>query len=385
MSQARRILLTGLLLATAGLIPAACGSTTSPTPVPEATATPEPIVTPVPSPMASAVPTPQPAASVTANTSSEGQAAPNNHVARLADETWEFLVKLTEGFSPRETATSEEKATADYLLGLFEDFGFEAQLQPFTFERLATDRPLLTLTLPEVRDFEALPMRFGAVTTATGLLVHVGLAREGDLPETGLSGKIALVHRGEITFAEKVRRVQDAGALAAVVYNNVPDLFRGDLGSQVDIPAVSVSEQDGESLLTLMAGGDVLATVALSFTSYDSQNVIAEKPGAAGDGRVVILGAHYDTVPDTQGANERPPRAEPVHQRPRPDCQEAAQQRADGHGAGEDSAAPPKLLGDRFQEHPKHGERFGALGKAGQPDHQNNDPPVVHTTLARGF
>ena len=322
-----------MLLATAGLILAACGSTTSPTPVPAATAaaltptpspqpsptpepppaptatpdptaTPEPTVAPVPSPTTGAVPTPQPAASVTANTDSGGQAAPVNQVARLADETWEFLVKLTEDFSPRETATGEEKAAADYLLGLFEDIGYEAQLQPFTFERLAAERPFLTLTLPEVRDFEALPMRFGAETTATGLLVHVGLAREGDLPETGLSGKIALVHRGEITFEEKVRRIQDAGALAAVVYNNVPDLFRGDLGSQADIPAVSVSEQDGESLLTLMASGDVVATVALSFASYASRNVIAEKPGTAGDGRVVVLGAHYDTVPDTQGAND---------------------------------------------------------------------------------
>jgi aminopeptidase YwaD len=222
----------------------------------------------------------------------------------LADETWEFLVKLTEDFSPRETATDEEKAAADYLLGLFEDIGYEAQLQPFTFERLSTEGPLLTLTVPEERDVEALPIGLGAVATATGLLVDVGLARVDDLPESGLSGKIALVRRGLIAFEDKVRRVQDAGAVAAIIYNNLPNLFRGTLRRQAGIPAVSISKENGESIMKLMAGGDVEATVAVTLTIYDSRNVVAEKPGTAGDGSVVVLGAHYDTVPNTQGAND---------------------------------------------------------------------------------
>ena len=32
--------------------------------------------------------------------------------------------------------------------------------------------------------------------------------------------------------------------------------------------------------------------------------MIADKPGTAGDGRVVVLGGHYDTVPNVPGAND---------------------------------------------------------------------------------
>jgi aminopeptidase YwaD len=53
-----------------------------------------------------------------------------------------------------------------------------------------------------------------------------------------------------------------------------------------------------------MAAGEVTATVSIVYEMNDSRNVIAEMPGKSDDGRVVVLGAHYDTVPDTQGAND---------------------------------------------------------------------------------
>ena len=53
-----------------------------------------------------------------------------------------------------------------------------------------------------------------------------------------------------------------------------------------------------------MASGEVTATVSVVIEASDSRNVIAELPGSSDDGRVVVLGGHYDTVPDTQGAND---------------------------------------------------------------------------------
>jgi aminopeptidase YwaD len=67
---------------------------------------------------------------------------------------------------------------------------------------------------------------------------------------------------------------------------------------------VAISQTSGEIIAEAMAGGDVEATVTLVIKTLESRNVIAEKPGTGDGGAVLILGAHYDTVPETQGAND---------------------------------------------------------------------------------
>ena len=285
----------------------ACGATAPPppTPTPEPTAT----ATPTPTPEPTATPTQSPTATPTAEPPTEeisgvGEGPLEGLISRLSDETWDFLVDLTLGHSPRASSSGQEKAAADFLVQVFEDIGYEAGLQPFGVGVLARDRPLLSLHQPEPRGLEGLPLRMAGIGEATGALVDVGLARAEDLPEGGLAGKIAFIRRGTITFEEKVHRVEGAGAVAAVVYNSAPSLFAGTLSTPAGIPAVSVSAATGELIAEAMAAGEVEATVSLVMVNYDSRNVIAEKPGAAAGGPVVVLGAHYDTVPDTQGAND---------------------------------------------------------------------------------
>ena len=210
--------------------------------------------------------------------------------------------------SPRESATDEEQAAAEYLRQELESLGYEVRVEPFTFERTALDRALWlpdrTLRLPDGEAFVGIPMRMSSLGTVSGPLVHVGLAREEDIPAGGLAGRIALIQRGEILFEEKVSRVAEAGAGAAVIYNNVPRLFAGVLENQAAIPAISISQEDGERLLEMMAAGAVEATVSLETRTYSSRNLVAELPGGSGSDRVLIVGAHYDTTPDTQGAND---------------------------------------------------------------------------------
>jgi subtilisin family serine protease len=80
---------------------------------------------------------------------------------------------------------------------------------------------------------------------------------DGELADGGLcdaSGNwtemVVLCARGDITFLEKVESVMDGGGVAAVIYNNAPGGFSGTLGSEgVYIPAISISQEDGWSLL----------------------------------------------------------------------------------------------------------------------------------------
>lgn len=43
------------------------------------------------------------------------------------------------------------------------------------------------------------------------------------LNKDDLSGKIAIIERGECTFVDKARRAMKAGAVAVIIFDNVPD------------------------------------------------------------------------------------------------------------------------------------------------------------------
>ena len=289
------------LVALFGLLMLACNPPASSIPAQE----PAPAFTSSPTPTPR--PAPQPAAADASRTSSGGPAAVTPTPAkdypadRLADQSWAFLQRFTEEMSPRESATDEEKAAADYLVRELELLGYEARLQPFDYEELLGNQAVRLLDGETLRTN---PLRFTGVGTADGILAEVGLARAEEVSEEKVSGRVALIRRGELTFAEKVTRVAEAGAVAAIIYNNQAGVFRGWLDDESAIPVVALSREDGERLLAMMAEGDVAVTVTVEVETYNSRNIIAERAGTSGDERTLIVGAHYDTTPGTQGAND---------------------------------------------------------------------------------
>lgn len=216
---------------------------------------------------------------------------------------FQYLTELSTDIAPRPSGTEEELAAAEYLASKFEEFGYETSLREFTLERLSQELSDLTLDSPDAEELDVIPLVRSATGTAAGILTSAGLAREEDIPPEGLDGKIALVERGLIRFSEKVDRLAEAGAVGAVIYNNSPGNFQGVLSSGgSSIPAVAISREDGERLLDLIGAGGLQATVTVTADSIPSRNVVAEKAGT-GQG-VVVLGAHYDTVPGVEGAND---------------------------------------------------------------------------------
>ena len=222
-------------------------------------------------------------------------------VVPWAQRTGAFLDRFIAEMSPRESATEEEAAAADYLTAELEGLGYEAGLQPFTFERLSR-RQKVEVTGGET--FRSVPLQFTGLGTVSGELAEVGLGKEGEVSKDSVSGRIALIGRGEITFEEKTTRVAEAGAVGVIIFNNEDGVFRGQLRDQADIPVVAIRRADGERLLRLMGEGEVEVTIAAEAETKESRNIIAERTGGTGNGKVVIIGAHYDTTPDTQGAND---------------------------------------------------------------------------------
>ena len=276
-----------------------------------------PALTPIQSP-APATAAPQPDASEPSTALAAAKAAPGMPAPRLTaseqaageaatDELSAYalsqLAILSQTLGPRQSATAEEKEAADFLASQFAEHGFSVQLQPFTVRSFSQDDSGLFLTQGDTTRVKVEPISGTRSGDVAGQLVSVGLARPEDIPDSGLVGKIALAQRGLVPFGEKAANIAAAGALGTVIYNNEPGNFRGTLGGSSEIPVAAVSQEDGERLEALLAASaSSAAKLKLHYSQNPSQNVIAEKPGQ-GTG-VVILGAHYDTVPGIAGATD---------------------------------------------------------------------------------
>ncbi|MBI3006073.1 MAG: S8 family serine peptidase [Ignavibacteriales bacterium] len=137
---------------------------------------------------------------------------------------------------------------------------------------------------------EANPFAFAGLTadsgiTATSVPSGRGLSAADFPPE--VNGNIALIERGDITFAEKVRNAQDAGAVGVIIYNNVEGNFNGTLGTARDdirnrdwVPAASLSQADGQLLVAAGRPTVTLYNVVSDFAKFQGTSMAS--PHVAG-------------------------------------------------------------------------------------------------------
>jgi extracellular elastinolytic metalloproteinase len=76
---------------------------------------------------------------------------------------------------------------------------------------------------------------------------------------TELNGKIVILRRGDCTFVSKVLNAQAAGAIAVIIINNLPNQLVTMSGADatITIPAVFVTQEVGEAIITEMQSGPV--------------------------------------------------------------------------------------------------------------------------------
>lgn len=215
------------------------------------------------------------------------------HVERLAGDT-----------GSRVAGTAGEAAAADHIAASLEDLGFQVERQPFPFQSYEDRGAELAVAEPRAAAIPSLALRLAAAGEVSGTLVPAGLGRPEDVAQADLVGKVALLRRGEITLGDKVRNAAAGGAIGVVITNNEPGNFAGTLGTAGSIPAVSVSQEDGDRLRALVNEGPVAVRLLVRSATREgtSENVIGTLAGS-GPGTVVI-GAHYDSVAAGPGAND---------------------------------------------------------------------------------
>ena len=291
------------LLVLVVLLVAACGATPTPAGTDAVTATPTATATPSPTPTATALPTPtatdtpSPAPSPTVTATSNP-----SDVNSLADRAMVHLRWLSQTLGIRASTSPEEREAAEYISNQLRSFGYQVEVQEFPVRAVEEVGRHLQVEAAEPHAFLVTVLAGSGRGEVTAPLTFVGLGKEDDFSVEGLDGRVALIERGEIAFGEKVENARRAGAVGVVIFNNVPGLFLGTLGGAFDIPAAGISRADGEELLRLLEEGEVTVTFSVLEEERSSQNVVAT--GNEGEGPIVVLGAHYDSVPESPGAND---------------------------------------------------------------------------------
>ncbi|RYD33200.1 MAG: hypothetical protein EOP86_13930, partial [Verrucomicrobiaceae bacterium] len=123
--------------------------------------------------------------------------------------------------------------------------------------------------------WSAAALEYSGETDASGLaglVYNCGLGRSSEFP-AGVSGNIAFIQRGTLNFSDKISNAAQAGAIAAIVYDNTAggvDSGNWTLGTAGNwIPALQVTQATGNAILAKL---DSAVPVPATVFNYPARN-----------------------------------------------------------------------------------------------------------------
>ncbi|KOP66264.1 peptidase S8 [Bacillus sp. FJAT-18019] len=106
-------------------------------------------------------------------------------------------------------------------------------------------------------------------------LVYADLGKPEDFADKDLTGKIALIKRGDLAFVDKIANAKAAGAMGAIVFNQNPgpiDVLLGD--SFAFIPTFSMSKEDGDYIQSQLAANPDLK---VNFSDFKRDRTLGDE------------------------------------------------------------------------------------------------------------
>lgn len=217
----------------------------------------------------------------------------------------------------RAAGTPGYDASADYVANRLRQAGYEVTVQRFELPTSAAtlDAELRETEVTDAREFEP-TTDFAPMEGTIGGKVQAPLQPvDAGSPTSGCEveyfdgfqqGGVALLRRGTCTFGVKARNAEEAGASAALVFNDGEPAGEVLLGSldrpRVGIPVVGTSAAVGEDLLA-REGSSGIRMFVDDEASGRTTNVIAQTRGGKAD-ETVMVGAHLDSVAQGPGIND---------------------------------------------------------------------------------
>ncbi len=204
-------------------------------------------------------------------------------------------------YGPRVAGSEAGERARAYVEAQLRAAGYSVRRETFSYPRfddLGSDVSLGDQT-PSGQTLSGLALQGTKGGEVSAPLARVpGLGNSQDFAGADVRGKIAVVARGQIPFAEKARNATQAGALGLIVVNNVPGDVRGTLGESVALPVLGVSQDVGARLSD---GAAAKLSVRVRSADVRGVNVIAQMSGTAPQ---LLFGAHLDSVTKSPGAND---------------------------------------------------------------------------------
>ncbi|MFJ4969136.1 M28 family peptidase [Streptomyces sp. NPDC088755] len=209
---------------------------------------------------------------------------------------------------------------AAYVHTLLKAAGYRVSYQKFDFVYTETLAEKLSAVTPTPFDAEIKALTYTKSTPVGGITAELAAppvdadgttgCEPGDYAAGAFTGKVALIRRGGCAFGIKQEQAAAAGAVGAIIYNNIDAGYgplSGTLGDPATgkIPTAGLSKPDGDRLAAGLAQGPVTISfeVRQLQETRTTKNVIAEtRGGDAAD--TVVLGAHLDAVKAGPGIND---------------------------------------------------------------------------------
>lgn len=228
----------------------------------------------------------------------------------------------------RASGTPGFDASAAYVTSRLERAGYEPRRQEFSFKGFTELAPaVFARTAPDAHTYaegtEFATMGYSGTGDVTAAVTPVDLQLPpGPTASSSTSGceaadfagfpagNVALMQRGTCTFGVKAANAQAAGASAVVIFNEGQegrtDTPLGTLGEDTTatIPALGTSFAVGQALAAQPATVHIATSTKIE--TVQTANVIADLAprNATKAGKVVLLGAHLDSVAAGPGIND---------------------------------------------------------------------------------
>ncbi|POR37526.1 Peptide hydrolase [Tolypocladium paradoxum] len=242
----------------------------------------------------------------------------------------------------RAFGTSGDNRTRELLISRTQNFlrkHLDTTIQKFTHMYEHTSN--ITLTGPGGENVPVMTLEYNHATPLPGGISaplvetpvddeHGTACFEGQWQGVDAAGKIALIKRGKCAISDKVRLAREHGALAVVLYNQVPGNTTGPMpkttaGARIGLASGNVSSatlgvdnvgklvpvglvglHDGLAWSKRLAAGEtfnVRLVVDAIAEEREGWNVIADSKSGSNESYIMI-GAHYDSGPNSPGIND---------------------------------------------------------------------------------
>ncbi|GAA6620761.1 M28 family peptidase [Scytonema sp. NUACC26] len=210
----------------------------------------------------------------------------------------EALVNL----GPRVTGTPVMEKASTYLVNEYRKAGYVTEVQTFTYSKFKDNGSQLTIDGETIKGSALNGTIPGNVNAPLVAVPNYG--RKADFTSVNVTGAIAIVQRGEIRFSEKAKNALAAGAVGLVIVNNKSGDLYGSLAEEVKIPVLTLSQEKGDRILQQVqrVAQNASLKVDAQKRNVSGRNIIAHLEGVTQP--KILLGAHYDSVVGSPGAND---------------------------------------------------------------------------------